>query len=185
MADGGYDFDMLVIGSGPAGQRAAIQAAKLNKRAALVERKTVVGGVCINTGTIPSKTIREAVLHLSGYRLRGLYGASYTVKEHITMQDLQFRTEHVVRHEIDVTRHQLMRNQVEVFTAEAAFVDPHTVRLNEMDNHGAHGHARGQRRTRGHRDGHRGDTRRAHSVRRLGGCAAATTFCRWSGCRVP
>jgi NAD(P) transhydrogenase len=138
MAQGGYDFDMLVIGSGPAGQRAAIQAAKLNKRAAVVERKTVVGGVCINTGTIPSKTIREAVLHLSGYRLRGLYGASYTVKEHITMEDLQFRTDHVVRHEIDVTRHQLMRNQVEVFTAEAAFVDPHTVRLKEIENRGVH-----------------------------------------------
>src|SRR5215472_9170439 len=121
MTESGYDFDMLVIGSGPAGQRAAIQAAKLNKRAAVVERKTVVGGVCINTGTIPSKTIREAVLHLSGYRLRGLYGASYTIKEHITMEDLQFRTDHVVRHEIDVTRHQLMRNDVEVFTASAGF----------------------------------------------------------------
>jgi NAD(P) transhydrogenase len=133
-----YDFDMLVIGSGPAGQRAAIQAAKLNKRTALVERKAVIGGVCINTGTIPSKTLREAVLHLSGYRLRSLYGASYRVKEHITMQDLLFRTEHVVRHEIDVTRHQLMRNQVEVFTAEAAFADPHTLRLSETDSRGAH-----------------------------------------------
>jgi NAD(P) transhydrogenase len=139
MAEGGYDFDMLVIGSGPAGQRAAIQAAKLNKRAAVVERKTVVGGVCINTGTIPSKTIREAVMHLSGYRLRGLYGASYTVKEHITMADLQFRTDNVVRHEIDVTRHQLMRNQVEMFTAEAAFVDPHTVRLIDVEDHASHG----------------------------------------------
>src|SRR5215472_13830770 len=133
-----YDFDLLVIGSGPAGQRAAIQAAKLNKRVAVAERKGVVGGVCINTGTIPSKTLREAVLHLSGYRLRGLYGASYSVKQHITMEDLLFRTEHVVRHEIDVTRHQLMRNQVEVFTAEAAFIDPHTVRLTESDSRGAH-----------------------------------------------
>ncbi|MBV9597370.1 MAG: Si-specific NAD(P)(+) transhydrogenase [Chloroflexi bacterium] len=138
MTEDGYDFDMLVIGSGPAGQRAAIQAAKLNKRTALIERRTVIGGVCINTGTIPSKTLREAVLHLSGYRLRGLYGASYTVKEHITMEDLLFRTEHVVRHEIDVTRHQLMRNQVEVFTAEAAFVNPHTIRLTEVDHRGAH-----------------------------------------------
>src|SRR5438105_15611923 len=132
-----YSYDLLVIGSGPAGQRAAIQAAKLNKRVALVERKAVIGGVCINTGTIPSKTLREAALHLSGYRLRGLYGASYTVKEHITMEDLLFRTEHVVRHEIDVTRHQLMRNQVEVFTAEAALVDPHTLRLADSDRRGA------------------------------------------------
>src|SRR5215469_4391544 len=106
-------YDLLVIGSGPAGQRAAIQAAKLNKRVALVERKTVIGGVCINTGTIPSKTLREAVLYLSGYRLRDLYGASYSVKQDITMDDLLFRTDHVIRHEIDVTRHQLLRNHVE------------------------------------------------------------------------
>src|SRR6266566_9347551 len=105
-----YDYDLLVIGSGPAGQRAAIQAAKLDKRVAIVERKAVVGGVCINTGTIPSKTLREAVLHLSGYRERGLYGASYTVKQHITAADLLFRTEHVMRHELDVTRYQLQRN---------------------------------------------------------------------------
>src|SRR5574341_1717361 len=98
-----YDYDMVVIGSGPAGQRAAIQAAKLNKRVGIVERKAVIGGVCINTGTIPSKTLREAVLHLSGYRERGLYGASYTVKQNITMDDLLFRTDHVIRHEIDVT----------------------------------------------------------------------------------
>src|SRR6266498_1552017 len=83
-----FDYDLLVIGSGPAGQRAAIQAAKLGKRVAIVERKAVVGGVCINTGTIPSKTLREAVLHLSGYRERALYGASYSVKQNITMDDL-------------------------------------------------------------------------------------------------
>jgi NAD(P) transhydrogenase len=131
-----YTYDLLVIGSGPAGQRAAIQAAKLNKRVAMVERKAVVGGVCINTGTIPSKTLREAALYLSGYRLRGLYGASYTVKQNITMEDLLFRTEHVIRHEVDVTRHQLMRNHVEVFSAAGSFVDPHTVRLAEVDGSG-------------------------------------------------
>src|SRR5258706_11204638 len=128
-----YDYDLLVIGSGPAGQRAAIQAAKLNKRVAIVERKTVLGGVCINTGTIPSKTLREAVLYLSGYRLRGLYGESYAVKQNITMEDLLFRTDHVIRHEIDVTRHQLMRNRIEVFCAKASFIDPHTVRLTDAD----------------------------------------------------
>src|ERR1700737_2645936 len=126
-----FTYDMLVIGSGPAGQRAAIQAPKLNKRVAIVERKAVLGGICINTGTIPSKTLREAVLYLSGHRLKGLYGESYAVKQNITMEDLLFRTDHVVRHEIDVTQHQLMRNHVEVFTAEAAFVDPHTIRLND------------------------------------------------------
>src|ERR1700694_3360056 len=131
-----FTYDMLVIGSGPAGQRAAIQAAKLNKHVAIIERKGVIGGICINTGTIPSKTLREAVLYLSGYRLRGLYGESYAVKQHITMADLVFRTDHVVRHEIDITRHQLMRNQVEVLSAEAGFVDSHTIRLSSIDDNG-------------------------------------------------
>src|SRR5215510_6644045 len=113
-----YDYDLLVIGSGPAGHRAAIQAAKLDKRVAIIERKTVVCGVCINTGTIPSKTLREAALYLSGYRERGLYGASYTVKQNITMSDLLFRTDHVISHEVDVTRHQLLRNHIDLFPAE-------------------------------------------------------------------
>ena len=131
-----YDYDLLVIGSGPAGQRAAIQAAKLNKHVAIVERRTVIGGVCINTGTIPSKTLREAVMHLSGYRERGIYGASYAVKQNITMDDLLFRADHVMRHEIDVTRHQLMRNRVEVLAAEASFIDPHTIKINYLDGRG-------------------------------------------------
>src|SRR5215213_5156312 len=131
-----FDYDLLVIGSGPAGQRAAIQAAKLGKRVAIVERKAVVGGVCINTGTIPSKTLRETVLHLSGYRERGLYGASYTVKQNITMSDLLMRTDRVISHEIDVTRHQLLRNRVELFAAAASFVDAHTIRLNDVIGHG-------------------------------------------------
>jgi NAD(P) transhydrogenase len=131
-----YDYDIVVIGSGPAGQRAAIQSAKVDKRAALIERKAVIGGVCINSGTIPSKTLREAVIYLSGYRLRSIYGESYTVKQNITMEDLLFRTDHVIRHEIDVTRHQLQRNGVEVINAEAAFVDPHTLRLTMVDRSG-------------------------------------------------
>ena len=131
-----YDFDLVVIGSGPAGQRAAIQGAKLGKHVAVIERRAVVGGVCINTGTIPSKTLREAVLYLSGYRLRGVYGASYTVKEQVTMDDLLFRAEYVMRHEIDVIRHQLMRNQVELLSAEASFEDAHTLRLNYVDGRG-------------------------------------------------
>ncbi|HEY2683919.1 MAG TPA: Si-specific NAD(P)(+) transhydrogenase [Steroidobacteraceae bacterium] len=128
-----FDYDVIVIGSGPSGQRAAIQAAKLNRRAMLVECKSVVGGVCINTGTIPSKTLRQAVLHLSGYREREIYGASYSVKQNITMADLHFRTAHVVRHEIDVTRHQLLRNRVEVAEAMAQFVDANTVNLAYLD----------------------------------------------------
>jgi NAD(P) transhydrogenase len=124
-----YDYDLLVIGSGPAGHRAAIQGAKLDKRVAVIEKRTVVGGVCINTGTIPSKTLREAALRLSGYRERGIYGASYSVKQHITMRDLLFRVDHVISNEIDVARHQLMRNGVDILTAEARFVDSHRLRL--------------------------------------------------------
>ena len=131
-----YDYDMLVIGSGPAGQRAAIQAAKLDKRVAIVERREVVGGVCLNIGTIPSKTLREAVLYLSGYRERGIYGESYTVKQDIKMQDLLLRTDYVMRNEIEVTRHQLMRNRVELIGAEASFVDANTVRLAYVDGGG-------------------------------------------------
>ncbi len=134
MAD--YDYDLLVIGSGPAGQRAAIQASKLEKHVAIVERKAIIGGVCINTGTIPSKTLREAVLHLSGYRERGLYGASYAVKQNITMADLLYRTDHVVQHELDIVRHQLQRNGVELISAEASFVDQNTVRLKYVDGAG-------------------------------------------------
>lgn len=122
-----YDYDLLVIGSGPAGQRAAIQAAKLQKRVALIEKKTVLGGVSVNTGTIPSKTLREAVLDLSGYRSREFYGQSYSVKQRITMQDLMHRVDTVIRHEIDVTRAQLLRNRVEVVSATASFVDAHTI----------------------------------------------------------
>jgi NAD(P) transhydrogenase len=138
MAAEGFDYDLLVIGSGPAGQRAAIQGAKLDKRVAIVERKAVVGGYCVNLGTIPSKTLREAVLGLSGYREREFYGASYTVKEHITMQDLLVRTNRVVQNEIDVMRHQLMRNDVEVICAAARFAGPDSVHLDYV----AGGHSR-------------------------------------------
>lgn len=134
MAD--YDYDMLVIGSGPAGQRAAVQSAKLDKRVTLVERTNVVGGGMVNTGTIPSKTLREAVLYLTGYRERGVYGESYTVKQDIKMQDLLFRTEHVMQNEIDVTRYQLQRNRVELITAEASFVDSHKILLRYNDGRG-------------------------------------------------
>ena len=130
-----FDYDLIVIGSGPAGQRAAIQGAKLDKRVAIVERKSVVGGVSVNTGTIPSKTFREAVLDLSGFRERSFYGASYTVKQNITIDDLMLRTDQVIRHEIDVTRHQLSRNHIDLLSATASFVDPHTVKLDLVEDH--------------------------------------------------
>jgi NAD(P) transhydrogenase len=122
-------FDMIVLGSGPAGQRAAIQAAKSGKRVAVVERREVVGGTCINTGTIPSKTMREAVLHLSGYNYQNIYGVNYRVKEKISMADLAFRVQHVIRTEIDVTQAQLSRNNIEMLFGCGRFLDPHTIRV--------------------------------------------------------
>ena len=122
-------YDLLVIGSGPAGQRAAIQGAKLGKRVALVEKREVVGGACINTGTIPSKSMREAVMHLSGYQYQGIYGMSYRVKEKITVADLSFRVQQVIKTEIDVTTAQLSRNSIEVLAGAASFIDPHHVRV--------------------------------------------------------
>jgi NAD(P) transhydrogenase len=122
-------YDLIVIGSGPSGQRAAVSAVKRGKHVALIEMRSVVGGVCINTGTIPSKTMREAVLHLSGYTYRSIYGMNYRVKEKITMSDLAFRVQHVIKTEIDVTDAQLSRNGVDVQTGVASFVDPHTIRI--------------------------------------------------------
>ncbi|MGH2683452.1 MAG: Si-specific NAD(P)(+) transhydrogenase [Actinomycetota bacterium] len=121
-----HDYELLAIGCGPAGQKAAIQAAKLGRRAAVVERRQL-GGVCVITGTIPSKTLREAVLHLTGFTQRGVYGQSYRVKEEITMEDLRSRYLDVIRRETDVIRDQLTRNHVSILDGVARFVDPHTV----------------------------------------------------------
>ena len=109
-----YDFDLAVIGSGPGGQKAAIMAAKLGHKVCVVDSKAMVGGVCVNTGTIPSKTLREAVLYLTGMQMRDLYGASYRVKEEITISDLLARLQHVVGRETEVIRSQLLRNHIEL-----------------------------------------------------------------------
>ena len=117
-------YDFIVIGSGPAGQRAAIQGAKCGRKVAVIEQREIVGGACINTGTIPSKTMREAVLHLSGFQYQGIYGVSYHVKDKITMADLGFRVNQVIKTEVDVTQAQLARNGVEVIIGRASFIDP-------------------------------------------------------------
>ena len=122
-------FDLLVLGSGPAGQRAAISASKQGKRVAVIEERECVGGVSVNTGTIPSKTFREGVLHLSGYNYRSIYGMNYRVKDKITMSDLAFRVQHVIKTEIDVTEAQLSRNNVEVLNGTASFEDPTHIRV--------------------------------------------------------
>jgi NAD(P) transhydrogenase len=121
------DFDLLVLGSGPGGQRAAIAAAKLGRKVAVVDRREMLGGVCINTGTIPSKTLREAVLYLTGLNQRELYGQSYRVKDDITVADLGMRTQHVIGREIDVIRSQLARNHVTVLPGVGRFVEPNAV----------------------------------------------------------
>ncbi len=122
-------FDLVVIGSGPAGHHGAIQAAKLGKRVAIIERPKKIGGVCFNTGTIPSKTFREAVMHLSGKRQRGLYGESYRVKSDITMEDLLFRCKHVVNKEVEVYRAQFARNGIAVFSGDASFLDKNHIQI--------------------------------------------------------
>ncbi|WP_155338505.1 Si-specific NAD(P)(+) transhydrogenase [Acrocarpospora corrugata] len=121
------DFDVLVLGSGPGGQKAAIAAAKLERRVAIVERRNMIGGVCINTGTIPSKTMREAVLYLTGLSQREMYGRNYRVKDEITVADLTARTQHVVGREVEVISNQLSRNHITVLTGLGHFVDPHTI----------------------------------------------------------
>ncbi|MGA9870241.1 MAG: Si-specific NAD(P)(+) transhydrogenase [Rhodococcus sp. (in: high G+C Gram-positive bacteria)] len=121
------EFDLVVIGSGPGGQKAAIAAAKLGKRVAVVEKGKMLGGVCVNTGTIPSKTLREAVLYLTGMNQRELYGAGYRVKANITPADLLARTTHVIGKEIEVVRSQLLRNRIELITGTARFDGPNTV----------------------------------------------------------
>ncbi|OBI10035.1 pyridine nucleotide-disulfide oxidoreductase [Mycolicibacter nonchromogenicus] len=127
------EYDIIVIGSGPGGQKAAIASAKLGKSVAVVERGRMIGGVCVNTGTIPSKTLREAVLYLTGMNQRDLYGASYRVKDKITPADLLARTQHVIGKEIDVVRNQLMRNRVDLLLGHARFIDPHTIVVDGHD----------------------------------------------------
>ncbi len=147
MSERASDFDVLVMGSGPGGQKAAIAAAKLGARVALIERRNMIGGVCINTGTIPSKTLREAVLYLTGMSQRELYGQSYRVKEDITIGDLTARTSHVVGREVDVIRSQLSRNGVTILPGLGRFADPHTIQVSDGERAGALG-VRGQDRDR-------------------------------------
>lgn len=130
-----YDFDLAVIGSGPGGQKAAIMAAKLGQKVCVIDSLHMVGGVCVNTGTIPSKTLREAVLYLTGMQLRDVYGASYRVKDEITISDLLSRLQHVVGREVEVVRSQLLRNHVELLSGMATFLDPHTLAVEQDNTH--------------------------------------------------
>ncbi len=122
-------YDLVVIGSGPAGQKGAIAAAKLGKRVAVVDRRARIGGACLHTGTIPSKTLREAILYLSGFQQRTFYGKDYSLKDTISAADLAFRVQTVVAREAEVVRAQLKRNGVAVLDGTARFVGPHTLEV--------------------------------------------------------
>lgn len=127
-------FDLIVIGSGPAGRRAAIQGAKLGKNVLVVERGRRVGGVSVHTGTIPSKTLRETALNLSGWRERGFYGRSYRAKHDLNADDLQARLRITLNYEVEVLEHQFARNHVKTVHGEARFVDSNTVEVTTRDN---------------------------------------------------
>jgi NAD(P) transhydrogenase len=122
-------YDLLVIGTGPAGQKAAVQAAKLGKKVGLIERKEVVGGVCINTGTIPSKALREAALFFSGIPQRSIYGTPHQIKSSITIEQLTFHANHVIKNEIQVVRAQMARNRIDMIFGSASFFDSHSLRI--------------------------------------------------------
>jgi NAD(P) transhydrogenase len=136
------EYDLVVIGSGPAGQKGAICAAKMRKKVAIIDRKKSVGGVCVHTGTIPSKTLREAVLYLSGFRQRTFYGRGYALKDRIAMSDLIFRAESVMAREVEVIKAQLRRNYVTIMEGDARFLDPHTLEVKNEEGaqllHGQH-----------------------------------------------
>jgi NAD(P) transhydrogenase len=124
-----YEYDLLVIGSGPAGQKGAIAAAKMGKHVAVVDRREMTGGVCVHTGTIPSKTLREAILYLSGFRQRTFYGKDYVVSDKISARDLAHRVQRVVEREVEVVHNQLRRNGVTSLIGTARFVDPHALEV--------------------------------------------------------
>jgi NAD(P) transhydrogenase len=123
------EYDLVVIGSGPAGQKGAICAAKMHKKVAIIDRKKSVGGVCVHTGTIPSKTLREAVLYLSGFRQRTFYGRGYVLKDRIAMSDLIFRAQAVMAREVEVIKSQLRRNYVTMLEGDARFLDANTLEV--------------------------------------------------------
>jgi len=125
------EFDLLVIGSGPAGQKAAIQAAKIRKRVAVIEKERVVGGSCVNTGTLPSKTLKDAIYYLHGFKLRSFPSISYSLKKSLTLRDLMARKDLVVKHELEVIANQLERNDVEIIQGTAFLEDPHTLQIVE------------------------------------------------------
>jgi NAD(P) transhydrogenase len=130
-----YDFDVLVLGSGPSGQKAAIAASKLGRKVGVIDRRSMIGGVCINTGTIPSKTLREAVLYLTGPQPAGHVRPELPGQGGGDVEDLSARTQHVISRQIDVIRSQLARNRVAVINGTGRFADPHTISVDDGTSH--------------------------------------------------
>ena len=126
-------YDLVVIGSGPAGEKGAAQAAYFDKRVALVERSPSLGGACINTGTVPSKTLRETALYFSGLRQRGLYGIDYSLREGLTVSDFLYRKQIVIESEWGIVQRNLERHKIQVIRGEASLTDAHTVRVRTPD----------------------------------------------------
>jgi NAD(P) transhydrogenase len=126
-------YDLIVIGSGPAGEKGAAQAAYFGKKVAVIERAKHVGGAGINTGTVPSKTLRETALYFSGLRQRGLYGIDYSLKENLNISDFMYRKEIVVENEWRLIHRNLDRHNIELIWGEASLVDPHTVQVIRHD----------------------------------------------------
>src|SRR5580704_2032403 len=123
------DYDLVVIGSGPAGQKAAINAAKLGKRVAVIERAGMVGGVSVHSGTIPSKTVRDAVLYLTGFNERAFYGQDYRLREQIHREEIASRVRTIVARETQLVRSQFSRNGIAEIDGAGRFLDPHTVEI--------------------------------------------------------
>jgi len=132
-----YDYDLIVIGSGPAGEKGAAQAAYFGKKVALIERSAHLGGAGINTGTVPSKTLRETALYFSGLRQRGLYGIDYSLKENLTIGDFMYRKQMVIESEWGIIRRNLERHRIEVIFGEARLEDAHTVRIRKPEGNEA------------------------------------------------
>jgi NAD(P) transhydrogenase len=133
-------YDLVVIGSGPAGQKGAICAAKLRKRVAVIDRRMMIGGVCVHTGTIPSKSVREAIFQLTGLAVRTFYGNSYRGNGDFSIPDLAFRVNSIISRETEVIRAQLRRNGVAIYQGTAQFADPHTVEVHgESEKTTVHG----------------------------------------------
>src|SRR3569833_1226406 len=122
-------YDLIVIGSGPAGEKAALQATALGKRVAMIEARQVLGGAVINTGTLPSKTLRESALYLSGLQQRGLFGVDYHLDGQITVEAFMYRKQQVIRKQLELTSRRLERHNVDVINGRGSFLDPHSIRI--------------------------------------------------------